>query len=302
MIRPFVPDDAPSVAAAARAANPHWLWTAASVLHEYESSPQRARANWLVAVDGDQVVGWAAANLTWQVASPDVADLWVAVRVDREDEGLGRELFDRSEAHLRACGARKVTSYVLLESRGARFAAARGFATARREQLFDIDLRAADPPAASVPAGTTIVQLGELHDRVRELHELFVTVEADMPTDEPWTGASFDEWEAEMWRKPHLDGETSVVALVDGRAVAASWLLVAGRFAEVEVTGTLPEFRRRGLARAVKLESMRLAADRGVERIVTGTDFENTGMLALNDALGFRRTAVQLELSKVLDY
>jgi hypothetical protein len=37
-----------------------------------------------------------------------------------------------------------------------------------------------------------------------------------------------------------------------------------------------------------------------VERIVTGTDFENTAMLALNDALGFRRTAVELELSKQL--
>jgi RimJ/RimL family protein N-acetyltransferase len=46
---------------------------------------------------------------------------------------------------------------------------------------------------------------------------------------------------------------------------------------------------------------MRFAAERGVDRIVTGTDFENAGMLALNDSLGFRRTAVQLELSKLLD-
>ena len=104
-----------------------------------------------------------------------------------------------------------------------------------------------------------------------------------------------------MWRNPHLDGETSVVTLVEGRAVAASWLLVAGSFAEVEVTGTLPELRRRGLARASKLASMRFAAERGVDRIVTGTDFENAGMLALIVSLGFRRTAVQLELSKLLD-
>jgi GNAT superfamily N-acetyltransferase len=136
---------------------------------------------------------------------------------------------------------------------------------------------------------------------VRELYDLFVTVEAGVPTDEPWTGSTFEEWEAETWRKPHLDDEASVVALVDGRAVAVSWLLVAGQFAEVELTGTLPEFRRRGLARATKLESMRLAAERGVKRIVTGTDFENRGMLALNDALGFRRTAVELELAKLLD-
>jgi GNAT superfamily N-acetyltransferase len=285
----------------ARAANPHWLWTAASMLHEYESQPERARANWLVAVDGDEVVGWAAAGLTWQVASAGVAELWVVVPSERQGEGIGRKLFDRSEAHLRSCSALKVTAYAFPGSRGERFAAARGFTTARQEQLFDIDLRAVDLPYSSPPAGAEILRLAELRDRVHELYELFVTVEAGMPTDEPWTGSSFEEWEAEMWRNPHLDGETSVVTLVDGRAVAASWLLVAGRFAEVEVTGTLPELRRRGLARASKLASMRLAAERGVERIVTGTDFENIGMLALNDSLGFRRTAVQLELSKLLD-
>ncbi|HYM63136.1 MAG TPA: GNAT family N-acetyltransferase [Gaiellaceae bacterium] len=270
-------------------------------MHEHESQPERARGNWLVAVEGDQILGWATANLTWQVASADVADLWIAVRPDREGEGIGSELFDRSETHLHACGARKVTTYAFPASRGEQFAAARGFTTARREQLFDIDLRAADLPPLSPPAGARIVRLAEVDDRVHELYELFLTVEAGMPTDEPWTGSSFEEWKAEMWQKPHLDGETSVVALVDGRAVAASWLLVAGRFAEVEVTGTLPEFRRRGLARACKLESMRLAAERGVEQMVTGTDFENTGMLALNGALGFRRIAVQLELTRSLE-
>ena len=144
-------------------------------------------------------------------------------------------------------------------------------------------------------------KLADLNNRVHELHQLFVTVEAGIPSDDPWTGSSFEEWEAETWQKPALDAEVSVVALVDDRAVGASWLLVDGRFAEVEVTGTLPVFRRRGLARACKLESMRLAAERGVERILTGTDFENPGMLALNEELGFQRTVVQLELSKTLD-
>ncbi len=301
MIRPFTSEDAAAVAHMARAATPYWLWTAASVLHEHQSQPERARANWLVAVDGDQVIGWAEANLTWQVASPGVADVWVVVRPDREGEGTGRELYAQSEAHLRACGARKMTSYAAPGSRGEQFADVRGFTTARREQLYEIDLLTVGPPPSCSPAGAALVQLGELRDRAHELYELFVTVEAGMPTDEPWTGSTFEEWEAEMWRNPHLDNETSVVALVDGRAVAVSWLLVAGCFAEVEVTGTLPEFRRRGLARATKSESMRLAAERGVERIVTGTDFENAGMLALNDALGFRRTAVELELSKQLD-
>jgi GNAT superfamily N-acetyltransferase len=301
VIRPFAREDAAAVAAIARSASPYWLWTGASVLHEYECQPPRARAKWLVAAEGDEVVGWSAANLRWQVESPDVAELWVAVRQDWEGKGIGGELFDRSEAHLRASSARKVTAYTFPGSRGEQFASKRGFTTARREQLYELDLRAAELPPSLLPSGAQIARLADVQQRVRELYELFLTVEAGMPADDPWTGSSFDEWEAEMWRQPDLDAETSVVALVDGRAAAVSWLLVAGRFAEIEVTGTLPEFRRRGLARACKLESMRLAAEHGVEKIVTGTDLENHGMLALNRELGFRRVAVQLELSKMLD-
>ena len=301
MIRAFVPEDAAAAADLARGANPYWLWTAAGLLHEHESEPERARGKWLVAADGDEVVGWAAANLRWQVATPGAAELWVVVRPDREGEGLGSDLFDRSEAHLRVSGARKVTAYVFPGSRGEQFAAARGFATARREQVFELDLGVVELQAPSPPAGTAIGKLADLDDRVHELYELFVTVEAGMPSDDSWTGSSFEEWQAEMWQKPDLDFETSVVALVDDRAAAASWLLVGGAFAEVEVTGTLPGYRRRGLARACKLESMRLAAERGVQKIVTGTDFENPGMLALNEELGFRRTVVQLELSKALE-
>jgi RimJ/RimL family protein N-acetyltransferase len=54
------------------------------------------------------------------------------------------------------------------------------------------------------------------------------------------------------------------------------------------MTATLPEFRRRGLALAVKLAAARWAQANGFERILTENDAENTGMLAVNQRLGYR--------------
>ena len=59
-------------------------------------------------------------------------------------------------------------------------------------------------------------------------------------------------------------------------------------------TGTVAAQRRKGLARAVKVESLRrLRADHPeIEVVSTSNDEENTAMRHLNEAIGFRPTAV----------
>jgi RimJ/RimL family protein N-acetyltransferase len=55
--------------------------------------------------------------------------------------------------------------------------------------------------------------------------------------------------------------------------------------------------RGRGLARHIKLESLRrLAADRpDVRAVITGNDITNTPMLAVNTALGFIEMGIQTD-------
>jgi predicted GNAT family acetyltransferase len=59
-------------------------------------------------------------------------------------------------------------------------------------------------------------------------------------------------------------------------------------------TGTVAEHRGQGLARAVKLESLRLlrADHPEVELVATFNDEENEAMLGINRSLGFRATSV----------
>jgi RimJ/RimL family protein N-acetyltransferase len=68
-----------------------------------------------------------------------------------------------------------------------------------------------------------------------------------------------------------------------------------GRAAYNEMTGTLRDYRGRGLAFAAKLETVRWAAGKGLARILTGNDTRNAPMLAINDRLGYRPTIEVVE-------
>jgi GNAT superfamily N-acetyltransferase len=67
-----------------------------------------------------------------------------------------------------------------------------------------------------------------------------------------------------------------------------AWLVV--------YTGVMPSHRGRGLARLVKEQLHALAASRGARALVTDNEARNTGILAVNRALGYQRIGGELRL------
>jgi GNAT superfamily N-acetyltransferase len=53
-------------------------------------------------------------------------------------------------------------------------------------------------------------------------------------------------------------------------------------------TGVAPEARGRGVARALKLETLRQAIELGVDRVRTENDEENAAILHINEELGYK--------------
>ena len=52
-------------------------------------------------------------------------------------------------------------------------------------------------------------------------------------------------------------------------------------------TGTHPAYRGRGIARAVKLQSLAQAVELGIPEVRTDNDSENGPMLHINETLGY---------------
>jgi GNAT superfamily N-acetyltransferase len=294
-IREFEDRDAPGAAALLRELLP-MSTTAERLVHRMHSRPERAQHRAWVAEEDGEIVGWGQGRLEWAAEVTDVGALWCCVRPDRRRRGLGTGLWERAERHLRSHGARELFTYVGDDPAGERFVVGRGFEQARMDSVSALDPRSADMSSlaelegALRAQGLRAVPLGDVLDRPRELHTLYVRVLADVPADHAVTNMTYEAFVRRTLEDPELDREASYVVLDRDRPVACAWLIVdrEGRRAQNEMTGTLPEYRRRGLARLAKLAATRWCAENGIERLLTGNDTTNMPMLALNRELGYR--------------
>ena len=110
---------------------------------------------------------------------------------------------------------------------------------------------------------------------------------------------SFEQWLEDYWRHPDTDLDASVAAVIDDRPVAFSHLRIApGGRAVTDMTGTLREYRGRGLALLAKRATLVNAAKRGVELVSTENDETNGPMLRVNEKLGYRPVGSTLGWSR----
>lgn len=300
MIRELAPADAEAVAALLHEEEvPHPV-TAAGILHRRNAQPERARACMWVAEEEGRIVGWAEARLRWTTKVAGIGDIWAFVSPSRRGRGLGSALYEEAARHARRTGARALESWTYTAT-GKRLLEARGFRSTGQERVSRLEPAKADTSALEglesekAAEGFRLVALRTIRDRVHELHRVYAAASADVPEYFPEDDVRVDEWRDETLAHPQLTGDGSFVVLSEGIPVALAFLEVdePANLAANELTGTLPEFRRRGLARLAKLGTIRWAAEEGISSIVTGNAEENVGMVRLNESLGYRRVATE---------
>jgi RimJ/RimL family protein N-acetyltransferase len=206
---------------------------------------------------------------------------WIAEQAMREDPGL----------LLAYCGEDEP---LMLES-----LAHLGYKRERTERVWELDLerhgaRLQGEAAASrdrvAATGIELTTLAAWQDpnKVAKLYELDSITRLDIPTSLPIVTESMADFESRM-SGPDRRADRTWIALDQGRPVAMSYL----KFPPVRglvwtgYTASHPEYRGRGLARAVKLQSLGQAAEIGIPMVGTDNDAENTAMLHINETLGY---------------
>ncbi|HEY7196057.1 MAG TPA: GNAT family N-acetyltransferase [Gaiellaceae bacterium] len=282
--------------------------TEEGVRHWLASQPERAQFLGIVAEEEGSVVAWAHAHLDWHTSVEGAARAWVGVRSEHCLRGIGGALAVAAEEHLERIGARSVETFAHRGSEGHAFAERRGFVESRVEVYSSIDPATLDRAelerleTEKAAEGFRLAPLSELRDRPRDFHALDAAVAADTPDDHPEDDLRYEEWYAGTYEAADLDWDGSRVVF-DGKRPVAFTLLQVDReqgSAENDFTATLPEYRGRGLARLAKLSSLRWAAEAGLREVATGNDSTNAPMLAVNQRLGYRETAVRSWLTKAL--
>ncbi|WP_424214523.1 GNAT family N-acetyltransferase [Streptomyces sp. BI20] len=244
---------------------------------------------WLAETEEGRAVGVASAELVEDSPTAGQARLSVDVLPEARGLGAGGALFAAAEEHLARLGARDLFVWVPDEAEPRAFAERRGFSPGRSASFLSLDLTTGTPAdPGPPPPGVT---LRPASDWAADPHPMFLldaAVSADEPGDVEVEFADFAWWRTHVWNSPALDPELTLVVLVDGRPAAftAGRIDGAGRYA-TGMTGTLAEFRGRGLARLAKTHALRLARGRGAHTALTGNDNGNAPMLAVNTSLGY---------------
>jgi GNAT superfamily N-acetyltransferase len=271
--------------------------TAESLTWRQSSEPRRSRRRSWVALEDEEVVGFATAHFDWFAGEAGKGRLWIGVHAERRRRGIGSALWATSVEHLR--GARKHTVEVDDDPDGLAFVEHRGFTQYDSEVISGLDPR--ESRLDEKPhEGYRVVPLREVREREHDLYEFYGAAGA-MPPSDPENRVTFDEWRRFILGNPLLDQEGSVLVLDnEERIVSLAWLLVdrERRRAENEWTATLPRLRGRGLARLAKVATIRWAIDNGIGEIVTGNDPDNLPMRELNRRLGYQELFVRRDLER----
>jgi GNAT superfamily N-acetyltransferase len=282
--------------------------TEAGVRHWLASQPERAQFLGLVAEHENEIVGWAEAELEWHTSAEGAAEVWILVHPEHRKRGIGSGLVAAIDDHLAQIGAKHAETFTREGSEGQAFAEQRGYKFDRREIFSAIDPRTVNRDeldaleSEKAAEGFRVAPLAELRERPEEFHALDAAVTADVPGAFSYDDLRYDEWLVEYFGAPDRDWEGSRLVFAGDRPVAMTLLNVDPelRRADNDITGTLPEFRGRGLARLAKLSSLVWAAEHGIEEVATGNDASNVGMLAVNRRLGYKQRAVWVALIKGL--
>ncbi len=186
----------------------------------------------------------------------------------------------------------------------------RGFVAGRRGRRWQLDLPANRERLAKMTAesrermrreGIRLLTLAEESDPEKHVKIWRMSEEAaqDVPTTLPHVPESLDDY-LKWFRSPNIREDRLWIAKLGDEVVGISVLgypPVRG-IVGTEWTATARSVRGRGVARALKCETVVQAIALGVDRVRTGNDAANDPILHLNATMGYRPIPGAIEFLK----
>lgn len=278
--------------------------------HWWESEdPAWTSERWVVVLGGRDVGFAGHRHAPWEKMPERYARVMAHLLPrERAAERLGR-LFDAVEERAQQDGALRYVAWTwehdaLLLS----VLAARSYREERRERFWELDLlKHRDRLAAMTEAvrarmkeqGVRILTIAEDPDpeKYRKLWRMSEEADQDVPTTVPHVAKPFEMF-MKWFTSPGVREDRMWIARVGDDVVGTSVLSyppVRG-VVSTDWTATARSVRGKGVARALKCETVMEAIALGVDRVRTDNDGENAPILHLNASMGYERRPDMIQL------
>jgi mycothiol synthase len=242
----------------------------------------KAELTYLVARLGDEAVACAFVEPWTAFAEGDIA-----VAPEHRRQGIGSALLAEISRRARAHGKDSISGEIKESDTESRvFLEHRGFVRVGSEQAVVLEVDDIDSTEFAAPSGVRIVSRVEEPDRLEEMYAIGVQADEDIPGS---AGVqTFEQWKAHEIDKPSRRPELCFLALAGDDVVGYAALQVFGDEAHHGLTATRRDWRRRGVANALKRAEIAAAKRAGFKRLITESEERNEPMRRLNEKLGYR--------------
>lgn len=268
-----------------------------------------------IAVDGGAARAFVAAGHNpWQAGEPRFG--WVRVRIHPDEWAEDRYLdgLRRGEAWLREeaaeIGVQRVREDATAELETLQ---RHGYREERRNRVSRLDLvRHRDRLLASASAAHAEMDRQGVRmlpltadtdpDKLQKLYALDLEATEDVPKSVPWPVPTFDEWSALFFEHPGHRADRIWIAREGDRIVGLSFMGYPPKRGTpwTSFTATARSVRGRGIARALKYQTVAQAIELGATRVETHNDAANAPILHLNMEMGYEPAPAIIELHSKL--
>jgi GNAT superfamily N-acetyltransferase len=264
--------------------------------------PEWTTERWIVS-EGGRDIGLAyMQHAPWAKMPERFASVGAALYPEVRTPERLNALHDLMEARARSDGARVFVSGAREDDPARQaFLQARGYREKRRMRSWELDLAANRDALLAMlersrarmrEQGIRVLTFGEDPDpdKLRKIHEMNLEAERDVPTTVPHVPYPLEITE-KWFASPGLRPDRIWLARVGDDIVGISMLSYPPSVGHVwtDWTGTARKIRGKGVARALKLETVAQAMSLGVTRVRTSNDGENAPILHVNEDMGYRR-------------
>lgn len=298
-IRPYTAEDYQAISRILNQVYPDHPQTPEEIAEEDRThGPNAAFERW-VATDGDDVIGlYTRCHDMWDF---DAGGYLFFVEIDKGHmhKGIGAQLYDHMIKRLPVSERTRLFTWIRESNkRGRAFVEERGFSISLREAVSQLDLTTWDGTVFEEKERDLAREGIKVHT-LRELYEMpdyaarLYDMEREAALDVPGTTSvpDFDTWKKETLERSTLLPDGFFIAVHGDTYVGTSYLAKAASSDtfHIEFTGVRRAYRGKGIATVLKARGMAYAKAAGCPKIETCNEVNNSSILDINIALGFKR-------------